>query len=836
MAPPASTSRQASKESLKEQQYHHFIPRFILRRFRIPVGEGSKKGKGKKKHFKQQDHVHYFDFETCRLEERPVGRVYGVMNLYKDAKNIENAYHLEEMLARLESSVGVVIKKIHDALEQEVHEIKMERKEIEGLRKFLFVMQYREAALSGTYYDENHPELAEIGGGSKGYKSWVERVKEEKELEKPIDIWLYFLEYFLNTPHHAIMARAVEAMKRRGASPLPLPNSEEDEALEDFPAVDYMGLTGTFYLGILEAADGCEFVLCSNSFGIWEGTFAGVPCMHRLFVISPRVVLLLRKNEFRPDDQMSSELLGLVNSSFMEINMPSPVVEYKAAGDLTDDAFVAYKLSDAAQHDLFNFSITKLTKEQTENVNLVTMVNVIDGGAVTFRSKDAMIGMLQRYRDLDWRPGDEQVQKHDVKYASLESQLLQATVRTGKGMQSVLDGIISGEIECESEYDRAYKVYKSASREEAGGQYILDTADLLIAHFTTGIAMFFMEIPDSPDNELVKTLPKSKSAKVMTGMKDLISSLEVDRWHDPAVSGIFYDAAIVGSLEWLVKNGKGLLDVMFPEDIQLVVGKSGVLNEALGSSLPAELGQLDVGDADMDTKEMGDSSQNSVGYATMEIPAMEAYRDMKDLISSARVLEDAPEVLRSHPHFEPGPSGVRDANVAVDVDTNKAGNSSDRSVHGASVELPATGIHSNKEERVDQAIRDEPELPVAGAQDIMYVQTEGVATTGVPVSVPCCNEDTEQLGTRENRVAEQSEGVVEPDSESSVSLGNSSEGPVIPQPSPDTATASASGSTGNASDNDETAQQEVQVQDEPNRSLLVRLYHGFGFLGGLFAT
>ncbi|PFH48609.1 hypothetical protein AMATHDRAFT_65006 [Amanita thiersii Skay4041] len=654
MVPSASTSRQASQESLRDQ-YHHYIPRFILRRFRVvPESEaegGNKKGKGKRHYYKPQDYVRYFDFETCRLEVRPVGRVYGVMNLYKDIKHVENEHYLEAMLAGLESSVGVVIKKIHDALER--GEIKMKREELDGLCKFLFVMQYRMAVLSGTYYDEGHPWVVEIG--SEEYKWWVKRVKEEKGLENPIDIWLYFLGYFLTTPHHAITARAEEAMKRRGASSLP----QEDEALEDFPAMDYMGLTGGFYLGILEAAEGCEFVLASNSAGMWEGTAPGVSCVHRLFVIGPRVILLLRKNEFRPDKQIPLEpTLGPVNSSLIDIEMPLPEVEDKPASDLTDRAF-------SAQNGVSSYLITRLTKEQTENVNLVTMTSVIDSGAVTFRSKEAMIGMFQRYRDPDWR--DVPAQKHDLKYATLESQLLKATVRTVKRLQSVLDGIISGEIECESGYNRAYKVYKSACREEARGKYILDTTDKLIGYFSTGVALFFVRGEGSPDNELVETLPRSTSVKVMTEMKKRLSSLKVDRWHDPTIGDILYGAAIVGLLDWLVKNGKDILDWVFP-DVQLVASESFLMDLVVGSSLHIGSGQGWMRD---DAEEVYDPSNYSPLGDSVELPDTGVNRDMEELISRERTVAD--EVMGSHSYFEPGSSGERcDVNEMVDS-SNRSG-------------------------------------------------------------------------------------------------------------------------------------------------------------------
>ena len=48
---------------------------------------------------------------------------------------------------------------------------------------------------------------------------------------------------------------------------------------------------------IWQAAVGEEFVLTDKSFGLWEGHMNGNRGIHRLFVVSPRIVIVLRFTE-----------------------------------------------------------------------------------------------------------------------------------------------------------------------------------------------------------------------------------------------------------------------------------------------------------------------------------------------------------------------------------------------------------------------------------------------------------------------------------------------------------------------------------------------------------
>jgi len=77
--------------------------------------------------------------------------------------------------------------------------------------------------------------------------------------------------------------------------------SQVDPDMEHYLALAYVNQAQSYFLCFWEAADGEEFILGDNSFGLWEGRAAGESGLHRLFLVSPRVAVVLRGNEMRPE-------------------------------------------------------------------------------------------------------------------------------------------------------------------------------------------------------------------------------------------------------------------------------------------------------------------------------------------------------------------------------------------------------------------------------------------------------------------------------------------------------------------------------------------------------
>src|ERR1700678_2075664 len=99
-----------------------------------------------------------YDIATQTFESRPIAKVYGVVNMYRDNRNSENANHLEQGLSRIEDDAARTMQNIHTALQYSQSEIRLKRRELEVIRKFTYLMHYRRASLVSTYFDEEDPD------------------------------------------------------------------------------------------------------------------------------------------------------------------------------------------------------------------------------------------------------------------------------------------------------------------------------------------------------------------------------------------------------------------------------------------------------------------------------------------------------------------------------------------------------------------------------------------------------------------------------------------------------------------------------------------------------
>ncbi|KAG2059292.1 hypothetical protein BDR06DRAFT_1017754 [Suillus hirtellus] len=374
-------------------QYQHFIPRFILRRFQVrPV-----KSKTERQKEFQHTGVYYYDVATGSLDIRPIGKVYGLENAYQDVRNTDDINELEKKLAAIEGHAASIIKHLHEALSQGT--LTLKRRSLEDLRKFLFIMHYRNVSCSDIYFQADHPENARS-------RQWIESFMQAKGLHSAAEIWLYFLRYYLDTSHSNIMRDAAELVEKYGEGGLQkmMIESHIPPDLEHFPAYTYYVQANSYFLSIWEAAEGEEFIMTSHAFGLWEGLGYGCPGLHCIFIVSPRIAIVLRHVLSRPE---LKELMkpGAFVSSLLHVNPapPTPIYTCGEHGTHIDQvnfqsamALARYRSSKKGEHDSFVFKITKLSRSQTLEFNSVLLVNVTKTGSLTFLSRGSMLRIAFR--------------------------------------------------------------------------------------------------------------------------------------------------------------------------------------------------------------------------------------------------------------------------------------------------------------------------------------------------------------------------------------------------------------------------------------------------------
>ena len=127
------------------------------------------------------DTIVMYDVSTQSLEPRPIAKVYGDVNMYRDDRKVDNVDHLEQGLSRLENDAARTIKNIHSAIESHQHSIRMKRKELEVIRKFIYLMHYRRTCFVSSYFDEDDPE-------NKAIRDYMKNFRRKHNLYKKDDI------------------------------------------------------------------------------------------------------------------------------------------------------------------------------------------------------------------------------------------------------------------------------------------------------------------------------------------------------------------------------------------------------------------------------------------------------------------------------------------------------------------------------------------------------------------------------------------------------------------------------------------------------------------------
>ncbi|PBK95353.1 hypothetical protein ARMGADRAFT_1163951 [Armillaria gallica] len=443
----------------QRDQFHHSIPRFILRRFQT----GPRKSKAeRRKEYRQThvdpDHVFYYDLASGSLDVRSIGTIYGLKNLYRDASNASNVNELEEKLSVLERDAAVIIEGLHSSLASGKAILK--RHDLERLRKFLFIMHYRNWGKS--YFNPDHPT-----GGAQ-IRPWLERYKAKHQCQTHTDVWLHVLRYYLDTPHSQILDAAEAEYRQHGWEKIHNPAATHiDPNFEQHETIAYHVQAEMYSFCIWEADAASEFILTSQGFGLWvdityttEGTSAAGGYIHRIFVISPRIAVVLRANSIPPLP---------VNSTLLKIRQEKRTVKLvngessfiaPEGTDLDSVNWNLFRLPD----DLFTFSITRLSLSETDAFNAVLLDNVRYDGAITFLGKERMLRTVRTY---DHDP----VNKHDrQKFTSLMRQLSVTPTALALAtspydpvdaeLYAALMGILLNEIPFISRYNRALSVFQ----------------------------------------------------------------------------------------------------------------------------------------------------------------------------------------------------------------------------------------------------------------------------------------------------------------------------------------------------------------------------------------
>ncbi|PUU80013.1 hypothetical protein B9Z19DRAFT_1080376 [Tuber borchii] len=449
--------RTAPNPMLEEkEQYHHYIPRFVLRAFAAqpqpnydeptPPAQKSKKQRkkkpakttavdaedpkgvendspdevapsnatkepelrvetevikdtGKPKSHKPRfdpsmdPYIKFYDLESGVLDYAKVGRSYGIPDMYKDVDH-ERAYHVEELLSKLESDAARIYHRIKNDHESGKCNFSVTRKDLNLLRKFLFVMMYRRHGFWSKYtgtidtYEHNDRDML------------IEFLKE-RSITDLRQVWLIGLEVIVRTEIDA----DGEWLQTIGRE------------IFEGDANMYVFHMRESYMAFCEPqSSGDEFIITDNGFGIFEGPVVfdppylqstgadslpprlGDPVyteLHKLAPLSPRLILILRSNYLRDEpiwEKKRNKLNQLdpgrySDSVLQDLPIKPPKIHYWL---LLKKSKPVYTLEDE-----FFFEIYKVKTEQVHVINTIMLQEAVR--SITWVSDESFVRSLRSF-------------------------------------------------------------------------------------------------------------------------------------------------------------------------------------------------------------------------------------------------------------------------------------------------------------------------------------------------------------------------------------------------------------------------------------------------------
>ncbi|KAF9896668.1 hypothetical protein BX616_006984 [Lobosporangium transversale] len=310
---------------MSQNQFHHYIPRFILKNFSDnfqlrpsyifspnasgsfvqepfptngPVGGTNKRGNKKTRRKKsigsnirnggkgdredgqeieKQASDKDFPINVYRtLEEtitlNDISRIYGIQNMYKDIAE-EDSMKFEKLLGKLESTSAQFVHKIRSG-----EELTLTRTQLTEFKKFLAIMTYRVEHRRDQYYECKFDARTLLSLRKHMLHNNIDRVQ---------DVWFENLKWIIKTSHEEFIEEYHKTHDQ--GNPYGISSSYKGP-IHVLELLDYFH-TIYSYVCVWQAEEGSEFILSNNCFGTFEGD-NGLIFQH-FYVVSPKYAVVL---------------------------------------------------------------------------------------------------------------------------------------------------------------------------------------------------------------------------------------------------------------------------------------------------------------------------------------------------------------------------------------------------------------------------------------------------------------------------------------------------------------------------------------------------------------
>ena len=291
----------SSTKGLPKSQFHHYVPQFILRKFsdyhELNAGyieKGSESSKAQKT-AKRNSRVRYLTlehgYEAAGLDTHKVERTFGAQDMYcGTGANIDKRQEIENKLTGLEQKASKILKTIETDLVQGRSTTVLRRPEKDTLRKFLFIMLYRNRTLHSRF--EKTAEAYDCAD-----RETLLKYMREKGFVTPKDVWLANINAFLEVRLGHDRNRWLADLKA---------TTDPDGATRFSKHLE-----STFLSFCTPVDQDDEFILTQNAFSVFEGPsdHTGWTDWHVFSPVSPKLIIVMQQNVLKLPAHL--EQLGL---------------------------------------------------------------------------------------------------------------------------------------------------------------------------------------------------------------------------------------------------------------------------------------------------------------------------------------------------------------------------------------------------------------------------------------------------------------------------------------------------------------------------------------------
>jgi hypothetical protein len=339
---------------MQKGQYHHYIPRFILKNFTADAMSHTKHSK--------KENLNIYSHVKGESYISNIKNVYGVYNFYKDISNVNDVMAIERSLSMLENKASVIIKRITFT-----STFMLTRDDLLILKKFLFIMNYRSKI-------NNEGRIHSILDTDTILET--EKFKQVHKLENSNNFWLYNIKTILDLNHDDLLLH--------------------DTSKLSTGILQHYMMYNTTFLCVWEAPVDLEFIIGDASFGLAEGCLP-IVTYHWLFPISPKIIIVLCDKSL--NESFCKRLLGYPPSIFSDLLNVRPTVKYvKQKNSINEQTSFIPKVIPGNPHDFmslsdeFRYKRIIVSKDTVYKINSILLYHSDD--LVSYRSVISLMKTL----------------------------------------------------------------------------------------------------------------------------------------------------------------------------------------------------------------------------------------------------------------------------------------------------------------------------------------------------------------------------------------------------------------------------------------------------------